>query len=73
MTTMHHPAALRHRTAGVAARSRSLLALVVQDDAGADIEVVSPFGSETAARQWADGEGITAFRLLPARVAGGRR
>lgn len=50
-----------------------LVALVVLDDAGADVEVVSPFGSETAARQWAAAESVTSFRLLPARIAGGRR
>jgi len=46
--------------------------LLVVDDAGAPVEVVSPFGSETAARQWADLYGITTYRVLPARIAGGR-
>jgi hypothetical protein len=46
--------------------------LLVFDDAGAPVEVVSPFGSETAARQWADLCGITTYQVLPARIAGGR-
>ena len=49
-----------------------LVGLLVVDDAGAPVEVVSPFGSETAARQWADLYGITTYRVLPARIAGGR-
>ncbi|MEX5631210.1 hypothetical protein [Parafrankia sp. FMc2] len=73
--TAAHVAAARHRAA--AARTRSLrtpmVAVVVLDDAGVDVEVVSPFGSETAARQWAALEGIARYRLLPARLAGARR
>ncbi|WP_035753047.1 hypothetical protein [Parafrankia discariae] len=53
---------------------RSLLVgILVLDDTGVPIDVVSPFGSETAARQWADQHGVTTYQILPAWIAGGRR
>ncbi|OAA21617.1 hypothetical protein UG55_105736 [Frankia sp. EI5c] len=61
------------RRAGAAAGRRPLIyGLVVLDDTGALVEVVSPFGSETTARQWAGQQGVELFQVLPARIAGGR-
>ncbi|WP_041253570.1 hypothetical protein [Frankia sp. EAN1pec] len=72
--TAAHVAAARHRAAAARGKLRMpMVGLVVEDDQGADVEVVSPFGSETTARQWAALEGIARYRLLPARLAGARR
>lgn len=68
-----HRVQVARRRAAVAVERRPLIyGLVVFDDAGALVEVVSPFGSETAARQWADLYGVEAYQVLPARIAGGR-
>lgn len=73
MTTAHHVHAARLRAAARRDSRPLLVGLLVLDGQGAPVEVVSPFGSETAARQWAALYGVTAYRVLPARIAGGRR
>ncbi|WP_112105264.1 hypothetical protein [Parafrankia sp. Ea1.12] len=64
--------ATRRRAAATIERRPLLVGLLVLDDVGVPVEVVSPFGSETAARQWADLYGIETYQVLPARIAGGR-
>lgn len=68
----HRVQVSRRRATASADRRSLLVGILVVDDTGAPVEVVSPFGSETAARQWANQYGITTYRLLPARIAGGR-
>ncbi|MEX5712885.1 hypothetical protein AB1484_32670 [Parafrankia sp. FMc6] len=68
----HRAPVARRRAAATIERRALLVGLLVLDDAGVPVEVVSPFGSETAARQWADLHGIETYQVLPARIAGGR-
>lgn len=68
MTGPHHLAAARHRAAAVLDRPAILVGLLLLDEAGEPAGLVSPFGSETAARQWAASSGITAYRVLPAQL-----
>lgn len=72
-TGTHRVQVARRRAAAAVERRPLIFGLLVLDDAGASVEVVSPFGSETAARQWADLYGVEAYQVLPARIAGGRR
>lgn len=68
----HRAPVARRRVAATVQRRPILVGLLVLDGAGVPVEVVSPFGSETAARQWADLHSIEAYQVLPARIAGGR-
>ncbi|ONH61290.1 hypothetical protein CcI49_06790 [Frankia sp. CcI49] len=56
----------RHRPAP------ELVGLLVLDAEGNPSRIVSPFASETVARQWAAAERITLYTLLPAQIAGRR-
>ncbi|OAA19867.1 hypothetical protein UG55_108418 [Frankia sp. EI5c] len=69
---VHRLPAARRRAPGSGGRRPLLVGLLVVDGTGVPVEIVSPFGSETAARQWADQQGIERYQLLPARIAGGR-
>lgn len=71
-TGSHDTPATRRRPTSTAGRRPLIYGLVVLDDAGTLVEVVSPFGSETAARQWAGLYGVESYQVLPARIAGGR-
>ncbi|MCK9928100.1 hypothetical protein MXD62_13110 [Frankia sp. Mgl5] len=65
--------AARQRAAGVMDRRPLLVGLLVLDGLGVPVELVSPFGSETAARQWAAQNEVTRFQVLPARPAAAPR
>ncbi|TCJ34168.1 hypothetical protein [Parafrankia sp. BMG5.11] len=73
VTGAHGGLVTRRRVVSTTGRRPLIYGLVVLDGAGALVEVVSPFGSETAARQWADLYGVESYQVLPARIAGGRR
>ncbi|CUU60370.1 hypothetical protein Ga0074812_1393 [Parafrankia irregularis] len=68
----HRLRAARRRVAATVGRRPLIFGLAVFDDAGVVVEVASPFGSETAARKWADVFGLASYQVLPARIAGGR-
>ncbi|MCK9929992.1 hypothetical protein MXD62_22970 [Frankia sp. Mgl5] len=65
--------AARQRVAGAMDRRPLLVGLLVLDGLGVPVQLVSPFGSETAARRWAEQHEVTAYRVLPARLAAARR
>lgn len=68
MSAHLHLDAARHRAAAVLDRPSVLVGLLLLDEQGEPVRIVGPFASETAARQWARQDGITAFRVLPAQV-----
>ncbi|TCJ36859.1 hypothetical protein [Parafrankia sp. BMG5.11] len=68
MSAHLHLDAARHRASAVLDRPVVLVGLLLLDEQGEPARIVGPFASETAARQWARQDGITAFRVLPAQV-----
>lgn len=69
MSAHLHLDAARHRTAAAVSRRPLLVGLLVLVGQGGPVELVSPFGSETAARQWAAQNEVARFQVLPARLA----